>query len=318
MADTYTGQRVRVVIGSTSTSGDTYLATETTCRYLAKYLGADVRVDPVGMSEAFNIMKTAKTDGLTIMGFHDGTYLSTLFGTYDESYSLDHYVIGPRYGQNPGCCFMVRVDAPYNSMIEIAEYMVANPDQVIRVAIEAGSVSHVGFAAYYVWVAENYGEEVAKRFRVALSGSTSTKLQMLWDGNIDLLFADYSGQAQYTEEGIDANLKLKFVGMLDDIPGVEGLPMMYDEGITLGGEPFHFSKDFLFYLPEGTDPAIVAELDAAMTKLAEDPEYIAAMQALTYAPNVLLSAEADAFIKEKNALMGEIIAAMPSVDDMME
>lgn len=319
MADTYKGQRVRVVIGSTSTSGDTYLMTETVCRYLAKYLEADIKVDPVGMSEAFNVMKSCKADGLTIMGFHDGTYLSTLFGTYDENYSLDHYEIGPRYGQNPGCCFMVRGDADqFTDMISIAEYLKANPDKTVRVAIEAGSVSHVGFAAYYVWVKDTYGEAVAKQFRVALSGSTSTKLQMLWDGNIDLLFADYSGQNQYTLEGVDAAFKLKFVGMLDDIPGIENLPMMYDAGITLGGEPFHFSKDFLFYLPENTDPAIVAELDAAMAKVAQDPEYIAAMQALTYAPNVLMSAEADEFIKHKSALMGEIVGKMPSTDDMMD
>lgn len=317
-ASIYEGKRVRVVIGSTSTSGDTYLMTETVCRFLAKYLDADIKVDAVGAAEAFNTMKTAKADGLTIMSFHDMTYLSTLFGTYDDSYSLDHYVIGPRIGQNPGSCFYVRADAPYNTMKEIAEYMKANPDVTVRCAIEDGSVSHVGFAAYYVWVAENYGEEVASRFTVALSGSTSTKLTMLWDGNIDLLFADYSGQKQYTEDGIDASLKLKFVGMMDDIPGVEGLPMMYDDGITLAGEPFHFSKDFLFYLPEGTSADVVAELDAAMAKVAEDPEFQAALNELKYTNAVLPSAEAETYIRTKSDTMKAIIDAMPSVDDMME
>ena len=316
-AGLYDGQRVRVVIGSTSTSGDTYLMTETACRYLSKYLNADVKVDAVGASEAYNAMKTSKPDGMTIMSFHDMTYLSVLFGTYDESYSLDHYVIGPRIGQNPGCCFYVREDAPYNTMKEIAEYLAADKEATLRVAIEAGSVSHVGFAAYYVWVAQTYGAEVAAQMKVALSGSTSTKLQMLWDGNIDLLFADYSGQKQYTEEGVDADLKLKFVGMLDDIEGVEGLPMMYDDGITLGGEPFHFSKDFLLYLPEGTDQAYVDELDAAMEKVAADPDFIADMKALTYTPAVLGSAEASAFIKAKADTMAAIIAEMPDLDSLM-
>lgn len=316
-ASIYDGQRVRVVIGSTSTSGDTYMCTETAMRYLAKYLNADIKVDAVGASEAFETMKTAKADGLTIMSFHDMTYLSVLFGTYDESYSLDHYVIGPRIGQNPGSCFYVRDDAPYATMKEIADWMQANPDKTVRIAIEDGSVSHVGFAAYYVWVAETYGPEVAAQFRVALSGSTSTKLQMLWDGNIDLLFADYSGQKQYTEEGVEADLKLKFSGMMDDIPGVEGLPMMYADGITLNGEPFHFAKDFLLYLPEGTDPAVVAELDAAMAKVAADPDFQADMAALKYNASVLPSAEAAAFIREKSDSMKAIIEAMPSLDDMM-
>ena len=44
----FNGSKVRVVIGSTSTSGDSYMNAEIAWRYLAKELGADSKVDAVG------------------------------------------------------------------------------------------------------------------------------------------------------------------------------------------------------------------------------------------------------------------------------
>lgn len=313
----YAGQRVRVVIGSGSTSGDTYLATETVCRYLAKYLNADIKVDAVGASAAFDTMKKAAPDGLTIMGFHDQTYLSVLFGTYDESYDLDSYVIGPRYAQNPASAFMARYDAPYNDLKEMAEYMKANPDQVVRVAIEDGAVSHVCFAAIYAWVVEAYGEDVANQFRVVLSGSTSDKLEKVWGNIIDLPFLDYNSR-QYCGEEVDATMRLKFVAVLEDIPGVEEkLPYAYECGVTLGDSPLHFSKDFVFYLPSGTPQNVLDELDAAMAKVNEDPEFKADMDKLFYVCNFLPSKDAAEYIYNKRDTLKVIIDSMPSLDDLM-
>ena len=317
-ASVYDGQRVRIVIGSTSTSGDSYMVAETVNRYLQKYLNCNSKVDAVGANEALNAIATAKPDGLTMMIFHDMTYLGVLFDTYEDIYALENMVIGPRVGQNPGSCFAAKADLPYNDMKEIAEYLKANPEETCRVAVEAGGVSHVGFVAWYMWVKDNYGEEVAKRIRVIVGGSTDKKLQMIWDGNCDVLFADYSSLLQYTQEGVDAQLAVKFTGMLDKIPGVEDVPVMGDLGITLAGEPFYFSKDFLIYLPKGTPQEVVDELDAAMAKVAEDPEFIADMEKLTYTPNVLSSKDASEFIYAKRDNIAGLISGAPSFDDLVD
>ena len=317
-ASVYDGQRVRIVIGSTSTSGDSYMVAETVNRYLQKYLNCNSKVDAVGANEALNAIATAKPDGLTMMIFHDMTYLGVLFDTYEDIYALENMVIGPRVGQNPGSCFAAKADLPYNDMKEIAEYLKANPEETCRVAVEAGGVSHVGFVAWYMWGKDNYGEEVAKRIRVIVGGSTDKKLQMIWDGNCDVLFADYSSLLQYTQEGVDAQLAVKFTGMLDKIPGVEDVPVMGDLGITLAGEPFYFSKDFLIYLPKGTPQEVVDELDAAMAKVAEDPEFIADMEKLTYTPNVLSSKDASEFIYAKRDNIAGLISGAPSFDDLVD
>ena len=73
---------VRVVIGSSSTSGDSYLIADTVTRYLAEEMGWDAKVDPVGAAEMFEILRTDKGKGDTIAIFHDMTYLGVVFGTY--------------------------------------------------------------------------------------------------------------------------------------------------------------------------------------------------------------------------------------------
>lgn len=316
-ASVYEGQRVRIVIGSTSTSGDSYMIAETCNRYLQKYLKCNSKVDAVGANEALDAIATGKPDGLTMMMFHDMTYLGVLFETYDNIYALENMVVGPRIGQNPGSCFAAKADQPYADMKEMAEYLKANPEASVRVAVEAGGVSHVGFVAYYMWVKENYGEDVAKRIKVIVGGSTDKKLQMIWDGNCDVLFADYSSLLQYTQEGVEAQLALKFIGMLDRIPGIDSLPVMGDLGITLAGQPFYFSKDFLIYLPKGTPQEVLDELDAAMTQVAADPDFQADMAKLTYAPNVLMSKDAQEFIYAKRDNIAGLITEAPSFDDLV-
>ncbi len=317
-ASVYEGQRVRIVIGSTSTSGDSYMVAETVNRYLQKYLKCNSKVDAVGANEALNAIATADPDGLTMMIFHDMTYLGVLFEAYDQMYALENMVIGPRVGQNPGSCFAAKADLPYDDMKGIAEYLKANPEATCRVAVEAGGVSHVGFVAFYVWVKDNYGEDVAKRIRVIVGGSTDKKLQMIWDGNCDVLFADYSSLLQYTQEGVDTQLAVKFVGMMDYIPGIDGLPVMVDQGITLAGQPFQFSKDFLIYLPKGTSQEVVDELDAAMALVSADPDFQADMTKLTYAGSVLPSKEAQEFIYAKRESIADLIAGAPAFDDLVD
>ena len=316
-AGVYDGQRVRIVIGSTSTAGDSYMVAETTNRYLAKYLNVSSRVDPVGANEAFATVADAKPDGLTFMIFHDMTYLGVLFESFDKEYALENMVIGPRVGQNPGSCFAARATLPYNDMVAIADHLRDNPDANCRIAVEAGGVSHIGFVAFWTWAKERYGDDVADRVKIVVGGSTDKKLQMLWDNNADVIFADYSSLLQYIDEDVDDQLRVKWVGILDGIEGLD-LPTYSGMGITLGGKPFVFSKDFLVYLPKGTPQAAVDELDAAMAKVAADPGFIADMQALTYAPNVLKSAEAKEFIYAKREQMRGLIEGSPSFDDLTE
>lgn len=316
LAAVYEGQRVRIVIGSTSVSGDSYMVADIVNRYLQKYLKCTSKVDPVGANEALATVRTAAPDGLTFMIFHDMTYLGVLFGSYGKEYALENMVVGPRVGQNPGSCFAAKANAPYSDLKEMADWLKANPDKTVRLSVELGGVSQIAFISYYMWVKEAYGEEVAGRIRFVLGGSTDTKLQQIWDGNTDVIFADYSSLLQYTAAGVEEQLALKFVGMLDKIPGKDGLPVYGEMGITMGGKPFYFSKDFLMYLPKGTPDNVLAELDDAVAKMSADPQFQEDMKKMTYAGNTLSSKEAKEFIYGKRDAIAKVLAEAPDMEDL--
>ena len=148
-APTFKGSNVRVVIGSTATSGDSYLIAETVSRYLAKELGANLKVDAVGAAKALDAMQTSKPDGNTIMMFHDMTYLGISFGAYDKMYGLENMTVGPRIAQNPGSAWGASLNAPYKDLSEVPAYLQKNPKAIVRMACEAGGVSHIGFIVYW-------------------------------------------------------------------------------------------------------------------------------------------------------------------------
>lgn len=312
---TFDGKRVRVVIGSTSTTGDSYMVADLAGRYLAKELNANLKVDAVGAGPALDAMATAKPDGTTIMIFHDMTYLGISFGAFDEKYSLENMTVGPRIGQNPGSCFAASADAPYNDMVEMADYAKANPGEKIRLSVEAGGVSHIAFISYYDWVVENYGQEVADQFVVVVGGSTAEKCQMLWDGNTDVIFADYSSLLQYTEEGVEAQLKMKYLGLLDKIDNVNATSYA-QQGITLDGEPFVFSKDFIVYLPKDCPQELIDEMDAAVKAINENQEFVKEMSDLTYKAAFMSAAETKTYIYGKRDSLDALIKSAPSLDDL--
>jgi len=315
-APTFKGQNVRVVIGSTATGGDSYLIAETVSRYLGKELGANLKVDAVGAAKALDAMQTSKADGATIMMFHDMTYLGISFGAYDDMYSLENMTVGPRIAQNPGSAWGAKADAPYKDMADIPVYLQKNPGAIVRMACEAGGVSHIGFIVYYQWVVDTYGKEIADRIKVVIGGSTGDKLQMFWDGNADVIFADYTSLLQYTQT-TDKKLAMKFVGLLDNIDGVDATSYA-DQGITLDGKEFRFSKDFLIYLPKNFPAALVAELDAAMKRANADPGLIADLGKMTYRPGkYLTAAESKDFIYAKRDSLQGLIDRAPSLDDLV-
>ena len=312
------GKRVRVVIGSTSTGGDSYMIADMVTRYLGEEMGFNGKVDAIGNAQALDTISKAKGDGTTIMMFHDMAYLSVLFGAVGEQYSLDNLTVGPRIGINPGGCFVAPADAPYNNLSEAAQWLADNPDATITVNIESGSASHLDFVVWYMWVQEQYGDEVASRVRALVGGTTDEKKQRLWDGNADIIYADYSSCVEFTKEGVDAQLAMKLFDTCGDLEG-SGVISMEEDGITFNGEPFVFDKDFFMLFPKDMDEGILNEITAAMQKVCENPDFQAEMANLLYSNVTAEDADLEAsraFIENKAAIAQEIIDVAPTLDEL--
>ncbi|MBQ7615995.1 MAG: hypothetical protein IJU77_13190 [Butyrivibrio sp.] len=312
------GQNVRVVIGSTSTSGDSYMVADIVTRYLSKEMGFNGKVDAIGNAAALDEIANAKGDGKTVMMFHDMTFMSVLFGAVDEKYSLENMTVGPRIGQNPGGCFGAAAESPYASLSEITSYLKENPDKTVAFNIEAGGTSHIAFSAYYLDVLDKEGDAVASRIKAIVGGTTAEKLQRLWDRNADVIYGDTSSFEQYTEDGVDAQLKMTMFGSGSTVNGVE-ITSMADEGVEFGGKAFDFAKDFAMYFPKDMDAAVLAEYEAAMKRVTENPDFQADMAALYYstlsADEVGVAASKD-YIYNKREMCKQIIDKAPDLDSL--
>lgn len=309
------GQRVRVVIGSTATSGDTYLTANTATRYLSQKLDFNGKVDPLNASRALEEITSAKSDGSTIMMFHDMTYLGVLFGIYGDKYALENFIVGPRMAISQGQCFAGRADAKYNTMAQMAEWLKVNPDKNVKIAIQSGSISQLCFNTYYDWVLNKYDADVAKRVKAFIAGSTDKQTQALWDGNCDAIFADISALEQYVSDDVDSKIRMKILGLMSDQRIVnKPYTTFIEQGITFNGKPFSYDKDYNIFFPKGTPQSIIDEVDAAMAEIAEDPNYQSELAKLGFKGAYLSSKENKAHMYQKRKTAADLIKNAPSLD----
>lgn len=316
-AEFLNGKTIRVVLGSTSVTGDTYLVSDVACRMVNDKYGCNLHIDPIGASRALEEVVTVK-DEETIMMFHDSTYLGVLFGAYDEDeYKLENMTVGVTYGFNPGDCFAASASAPYTTIAEMGEWMSQNPDETVRLAVEAGGVSELGFDAIYLWLEETYGADVAANLKVFPSGDTAVKLQALWDGNVQGIYAAATAVQEYTLDGVDAQLKVNIIGLMGDSIEGQDWPTFAEQGIAIAGTPFNFTKEYTAFYGSDVSPEFIAALDAAFEDVCTSQEYLDAVAALGYSGQYMSSADSNAHFYAKRDEMKAVIENCPNLDDLV-
>ncbi|MFT6168864.1 MAG: tripartite-type tricarboxylate transporter receptor subunit TctC, partial [Celeribacter sp.] len=188
-------RNVRMVIGSTSTGGDTYQNSAIVADALSEHLGINIKVDAVGSTEAFKALNR-DSRGSTIMIFHDQAYLGNLYGRegYDDPFA--NYVVGPTVAINPGNAYLVPSNSPYQSMDDILS--AAENGERVRVAIQPGGVSEIGFSA--MKNAAKVRAPGSEDNLVAVNtGSQSDKNQAMWDDLADVINGSIQANEQFTQ-----------------------------------------------------------------------------------------------------------------------
>ncbi|WP_138418056.1 Bug family tripartite tricarboxylate transporter substrate binding protein [Aquibacillus sediminis] len=309
--------RIRVVIGSSSTGGDTYQNADAVSRYTEEALDTNMKVDAVGALRAFDELGKANDDGSTIMFFHDMAYLGVEYGSFDQDDELENWRIGPVVATNPGNAFLTSADAPYDTMAESAEWLEENPDETITVALESGGVSEIVFDGYYLWVEEEYGTDVTDRIHAYVTGSQEDKNQALWDGNTDIIHGSIGANKQYTEDGVEDKIKMKFLGITagERVEGFD-VPTFAEQGITVDGEEFVFDKEFFFLMPKNVDENFATALNDAIADVVKNPDYEEDLNTNTYIVNHKPADEAEEYLLDKREKFRSIIERAPDLDEI--
>lgn len=313
-------RNVRMVIGSTSTGGDTYQNSAIVAEALSEQLGINIKVDAVGSSEGFKAL-SRDSRGSTIMIFHDQAYLGNLYGREGYADPFENYVVGPTVAINPGNAYLVASDSPYQTMEDILT--AAENGERVRVAIQPGGVSEIGFSA--MKNAAKVRAPGSEANIVAVNtGSQSDKNQAMWDDLADVINGSIQANEQYTqlEEGDAKGMRFVWItarpGTLEQAPeaGMGGTTrddmLAYaspQASVTYDGqEDFTFDKEFFFLFNKDMDPGIIDQIDAALTEVYAKGEIQKRQKGSFFMPNFLPSEEARAHLSAKRDIYEKVIS----------
>ncbi|MGV8853331.1 MAG: ABC transporter substrate-binding protein [Devosia sp.] len=313
-------RNIRMVIGSTSTGGDTYQNAAIVAKALADHLGVNIKVDAVGTSEGLKALER-DARGTTIMLHHDQIYLSYLYGVPGNEDPFANFVIGPTVAINPGDSFLVPADSPYQSMEDVLK--AAEAGTRVRVAIQPGGVSEIGFTA--MRNAARVRSPGSEANIVAVNtGSQADKNQAMWDGLADLINGSIQANEQFTQLPADDAKAMRFVWITARPTTLAQAPeagmgnttradfLKYASpatSVTLDGtEDFAFDKEFFLLYNKDMDPALMDTIDTALAEI--------------YAEGTIEEQQATAFFianfQPRDAALAHLSAKRDRIADIIE
>lgn len=317
-------RNVRMVIGSTSTGGDTYQNASLVAEALSAHLEINVKVDPVGTSEGLKAIARDER-GTTIMLHHDQVYLSHLYGVPGNDDPFENYSIGPTVAINPGDAFLVPANSPYKTMEDV--FKAAEAGKQVRVAIQPGGVSEIGFTAMRN-AARTRAPGSEKNFVPVNTGSQADKNQAMWDGLADVINGSIQANEQFTQLSSDDAKAMRFIWItarpetLSQAPEKGMGNTTRDEflqfaspatSVTLDGEKdFAFDKEFFLIYNKEMDPTQIAAIDKALAEIYEKGDLGKRQKDSFFIPNYLPQSDAQAHLSEKSRTIGEIIEELKS------
>ncbi|MBF9036761.1 ABC transporter substrate-binding protein [Rhodobacterales bacterium HKCCE2091] len=313
-------RNVRLVIGSSSTGGDTYQNSAIVADALSEHLGINMRVDAVGASEAFRALGR-DSRGTTLMMFHDQSYLQQLYGVEGSEDPFAAYTVGQTVAINPGNAYLVAKSSPYQTMEDVLA-AAANGER-IRVAIQPGGVSEIGFSAM-VNAAKVRAPGSEANIVAVNTGDQADKNQAMWDGLADVINGSIQANEQFTQLPDDDQRAMRFVWItarpetLQQAPA-EGMGnttrddlLRYaspQTSVTLdGSQDFTFDKEFFFLYNSEMDTAIIDQVDAALTEIYAAGAIQERQLGSFFIPNFLNFADAQAHLTAKRDTYAEVIA----------
>ena len=188
----------------------------------------------------------------------------------------------------------VAADFPASSVAEFIEMAKAEPGKYAYGSVGHGSGAHL--------TAELFASEAGVEMLHVPFASYAEVTTSIMGGEIDLGFMAPSAALPHAEAG-----KMKMLGItsLEPFPQVPDVPVIAGQG----GLPDDFRAELwdAFIAPAGTDPAIVARLNAEITKILNDPAVVEKLLAIGWKVQPGTSEEFAARIASDTGVWGKVI-----------
>ena len=319
-----------MVIGSSSTGGDTYLASSIIAKELSKQISSSIKVDAVGAISAFNILKRSD-DGHTIMVFHDQSYLGHIYGHKGYFNIFNDLIVGPTFASNPGNAYLVPKNSAYKNFDDILKAV--EQDKKIKVAIQAGGTSEIGFSAMkYAIKMIHPGKE--SNFMSLNTGSQSDLNQQLFDGQADIIYGSVQANEAYTHLPKDDKKAMRFLWLTANHATMlktrkEGFGQTNRDSLMSYVTPnirvpltkendFTFDKEFFFLFNKNTDPKIIEYYNQAISEVFKKEQIQSLLSKSFFSPNYRPALTAHKYLQEKSHRISHILDSIKTTDHQAE
>lgn len=219
-------------------------------KYLSKELGQPVVVSNVagaGGTIAAAQIKDSKPDGYNVLVSQISMNLAEAVGMV--SFGFRDFATACVFSRGADEVLVVNASAPWNSMKDLIEDSKKNPGK-FKITANTGASTQ--------WIAVALQEAGAK-FNVVSSGGSGERLTLLLGNHVDVIPMPWNMVEDYVKTGkfkVLANVSPKRSPRIPDVPTLREL-----------GVNCSYYYDNTFFMPKGTDPAIVAKFSEAVGKV---------------------------------------------------
>lgn len=255
-------QSITIEIGFSAGSG-TDLGARLLADPLAKELGQPVVVENKPGSGSWiawnDVIKNAKPDGYTMSVINHNFAVGQYDPDTPREYGLDDVTLLASQCIDPNVMAIRSDETRFTDFKSFVDYATKND---VMVAVQSAGITD-GDATMCEWLIKNLGCKI----NFIPVDSASDGRTMFLAGDADVYFASVGDVYTYVNDGT-----MKAVVLFNDKPSpfLPDLPSIYDLGYDKAISAYSVRG---YFVPKGTDQAIVDKLTNAIQKCFEDPDY---------------------------------------------
>lgn len=208
-------------------------------------------------SVAYENVRSAKTDGSTLMMQHTGLVAQYLTGAVEFNPAEEFSIIA-KLQYIGDQAIIASPDAPYDNFAEMIDYAKDHPGE-LSAGIAFNATTHL------IW--GNIMNETGAEFKLVESANETDKLTNVAGGFIDLGNVTLSNAKQYEESGM-----IKVLGVLT---GDEKHNELYPEWdpLVVQGYDVTWASNFYLFGPKDMDEETVEAINVSLKNVTEDEEF---------------------------------------------
>ncbi|MDR0585048.1 MAG: tripartite tricarboxylate transporter substrate binding protein [Treponema sp.] len=262
--------------------GDTDLHGRTLSELVAKELGATIvcanMPGTAGTIAARQVLNSPK-DGYTALWSQTSFLISSAVGIADFSYK-DLETVATVIEDDSNLFLINKKIGKFKDVQDYMNYGRANSG-AIKDGIEVGTDAHLASLIF--------GDALGVQLTRVDLGGTNARIPALLNGDIDSTQAVYGTYKAYIDSGDFVPLVMLGSKRLSQIPNIPTLK-------EATGKDFSYTKIFGYWMPPGTDKAIVDKFAAAVQKAVNSAEFKAHCDKYYITPSARIGADAKSFL----------------------